>query len=167
MDGQTKAAPHHFIEALFKKIGFPNLEAYLKLDKYEHVKLDDDAAILWCSIIFRNQTPFMNDFNLHYRVFSSHGQIISNFDIINMSPISPQNIKLSGDYTNEKVAKVIYYGNWVDSRFKILLSREELHAWNYSLDLRIQFGAKHSPMKICVSSSDRRNHKTQSTRSHH
>ena len=30
LDGQTVNAPHYFIEALIKKIRFPNLEGYLK-----------------------------------------------------------------------------------------------------------------------------------------
>ena len=32
LDGQTRAAPHHYIEALFKKITYPNLQGKLILD---------------------------------------------------------------------------------------------------------------------------------------
>ncbi len=124
MDGQTKAAPHHYIEALFKKIDFPNLEAYLRLDNYEYV--DHDAARLRCSIIFRNQTPFRNDFNLHYRIFSSHGLITTAWEQILFSPKDPRLLR-EGDYANPRVAETIYYGNWIDDRLSIFLSRTNLH----------------------------------------
>lgn len=147
MDGQTKAAPHHYIEALFKKIDFPNLEAYLRLDSFEHV--DHDAARLTCSIIFRNQTPFRNDYNLHYRIFSSHGLITTAWEQILFSPKDPRLLR-EGDYANPRVAETIYYGNWIDDRLTIFLSRSRLHQENYQLNIRLQFGAKHSPMKICL-----------------
>ncbi|SRR5579862_23765 len=146
MDGQTKAAPHHYVEALFKKLSFPNLEAYLKLENYYHEY--NDRAILDCSVVFRNQTPYQNDFNLHYRVFSSHGTIVRSADDYEEAAIQ-ENPKNPGDYIKAKVADVIYYGNWIDDWFTIVLSRTMLHQANYHLHVRLQFGAKYSPMKIC------------------
>jgi hypothetical protein len=147
MDGQTKSAPHHYIEALFKKITFPNLEAYLRLDKYAQV--NNSIAVLECSIIFRNQTPFKNDFNLHYRIFSSHGFITKIWDEP-MFSTNDARLSREGDYINAKVTDTLYYGNWIDDKFSIFISRDHLYQENYSLNIRLQFGAKHSPLKICV-----------------
>lgn len=36
LDGQTKPAPHYLIDALFKKITYPNIEGYISLDKISH-----------------------------------------------------------------------------------------------------------------------------------
>jgi hypothetical protein len=146
MDGQTKAAPHHYIEALFKKVSFPNLEAYLKIEDYGPWK--SGQFYLKCSVLFRNQTPYQNDFDLHYRVFSSHGYIMAFLSNVNEN-INEEILKRPGDYGN-MVASTIYYGNWVDSRFAILLSESELKERNFNLSIRLQFGARHSPMKICL-----------------
>jgi hypothetical protein len=147
MDGQTKAAPHHYIEAQFKKITFPNIEGYLMLESFDH--LNKDLAVLKCGILFRNQSPFKNDYNLHYRVFTSHGPIIWYYEQP-LNVFDKFDLRKPGDKIEKEVADTIYYGNWIDSRFQIMLSRSELYAQNYELDIRIQFGAKHSPMKMNV-----------------
>lgn len=146
MDGHTKPAPHHYIEALFKKLSFPNLEAYLKLDRYIHT--DNDAARLYCTIIFRNQSPFQNDYNLQYRVFTSHGHIMPGAAI--QVNLTQKELAEPGDYSNPEVANTIYYGNWLHDSFNITLSRTTLHNNGYIIEIRLQFGAKHSPMKLCL-----------------
>jgi hypothetical protein len=145
MDGHTKAAPHHYIEALFKKVSFPNLEAYLKLDRYIHT--DGDMARLYCTIIFRNQSPFQNDYNLQYRVFTSHGLIMPGAAM--QVNLTKEKLAEQGDYSNPEVANTIYYGNWLHDSFNISLSRTNLHNNEYIIKIRLQFGAKHSPMKLC------------------
>jgi hypothetical protein len=145
MDGSTKAAPHHYIEALFKKVSFPNLEAYLKLDRYIHD--ENDMARLYCTIIFRNQSPFQNDYNLQYRVFTTHGLIMPGAAI--QVNLTHEKLAEAGDYSNPEVANTIYYGNWLHDSFNISLSRTNLHNNEYIIKIRLQFGAKHSPMKLC------------------
>lgn len=145
LDGQTKAAPHHYIEAQFKKITFPNLEAYLKLEQYGFV--NDSISELSCSIIFRNQSPFQNDYELHYRLFTSHGTPEVYYK--NASLVAQEyDLSRPGDYTKPNVANTIYYGNWIDDRFKIVFSRDALYKHQYHVDVRLQFGARHSPMKL-------------------
>ncbi len=146
MDGQTVPAPHHYIEALFKKISFPNLECYLRLDSYN--LLEKDMAFLNCSLIFCNQSPFQNDFNLQYRIYSSHGAIIK-FDESLTGISSRYILKNSGDLLNKQFADTIFYGQWLHDEFKIVLSKETLYDYAYELEIRIQFGARHSPLKIC------------------
>lgn len=145
MDGSTKAAPHHYIDAMFKRISFPNLEAYLRINEFKFS--DIDLAELRCSIIFRNMSPFQNDYNLHYRIFSSLGCIVANGDIL-ASSIPWQRGK-AGDYQNSKVADTIYYGNWLHDDICIFIERKALYEDDYTLHIRVQFGAKHSPMKLC------------------
>ena len=33
LDGQSRPAPHHYLEALFKRISYPNIEGYIKFDQ--------------------------------------------------------------------------------------------------------------------------------------
>jgi predicted HTH transcriptional regulator len=103
LDGQTVPAPHHYIEALFKKIAFPNLEAYLTLYTYQF--LDDKMhAQLQFSILFRNQSPYLNDFDVHCRLFSSQGLILG----LTTNPIFDllgRDAGARGDYTDNDVAR--------------------------------------------------------------
>jgi len=147
LDGQTKAAPHHYIEAQFRKISFPNIEAYLRLDSYSIAS--EVLAELNCTIVFRNQSPFQNDFDIHYRLFTSHGAPVEYFRSTVLTS-REHDLQRPGDYVKDPVAKTIYYGNWIDSQFKIIINRDVLHKHNYEIDIRLQFGARHSPMKLCL-----------------
>jgi len=149
LDGQTVPAPHHYIEALFKKVSFPNLEAFLVIDDYVYVLHDTDKAILRCKVVFRNLTRFQNDYNVQYRVLSWCGVSMAPDIVVNNLPTEPgpgQN----GFYVRENVIDVIYFGAYVYDSFKILLSRETLHSINYTFKLLITFGAKDSPLKQCL-----------------
>ena len=54
MDGQSRPAPHHYVEALFKQIKYPNLEGYIKFDE---LTLDDGTYYLNISFIVFNYFP--------------------------------------------------------------------------------------------------------------
>lgn len=147
MDGQTKPAPHHLIEALFKKISFPNIEAFLKIEGYS--KYNDEVFTLRCSVIFRNVSPFQNEYDLHYRVFSSQGVITGPGTQIRTT-ISGSDLSFGGDFQNPHVTDTLYYGNWIDDKFTIILNKPDLQRIDNALSIRIQFGAKTSPMKISI-----------------
>ncbi len=145
MDGQTHAAPHHYIEALFKKISFPNIEAFLRMDVFRTGKLN---SVLDCRIIFRNQSPYQNDLNPRYRVFSSQGHIVKpnpNSETINYGTHAYSR----GEFSNSQVADIISYGDLVDDSFQIIFSPQFLYESNYEVELLIIFGARYSPMKSC------------------
>ena len=144
VDGQTLAAPHHYIEALFRKISFPKLEAYLTIGGYSHENSDNSR--LNCTIYFRNLSRYQNDFNLHCRVVIEQGMIISPG-----KAFSPMNshIKEGSDHHSSCITDVIYYGNYQPYSFDVIFSRTMLHEMDYEVLLVVTFGAKHSPMKLC------------------
>lgn len=143
MDGQTVPAPHHYIEAKFRKVSFPKLEGYLRLDSYIHN--ESNQGVLSCTLIFRNQSRYQNDENLHCRVISDHGKVLR-ID----SAVSPTNqmLTMGSDYVVPRIADVIYYGNYLHHEFKLILSRDHLYQSNYEIKLVVAFGARYSPMKV-------------------
>jgi len=81
MDGQTVPAPHHYIEALFKKIRYPEIEAQLLILSYKDhansslVEARTDLR-LNCIVFFTNRTPLINDENLYCKVYTSSGTVL-------------------------------------------------------------------------------------------
>jgi hypothetical protein len=66
IDGQNKPAPHHYIEALFKKISFPKLEVYLGQGKTHPVTRAIHAVEV--SFIFLNLSHYLNEEKLSFRI---------------------------------------------------------------------------------------------------
>lgn len=67
-DGQTIAAPHHYVEALFKQIRYPKLEGYLRVERdgLEFFKNDEGMWFIDADVRvdIYNETPFINETNL-------------------------------------------------------------------------------------------------------
>lgn len=143
-DGQTIAAPHHYIEALFRKVSFPRLEAYLRIDGYQLENSDNTR--LSCTVYFRNRSRYQNDFNVQCRVITDQGKLVLRG--LTFSPMDRQ-IQEGSDYSSPYLTDVIYYGNWLPFVFDIILSKRALYETRYEFLLVLTFGAKHSPMKLC------------------
>jgi hypothetical protein len=143
MDGQTKAAPHHYIEALFRRVAFPRLEAYLRIDDY--LPENSDLFSIQCTVLFMNFSRYQNDENLHCRIISDQGRIMT----LHGSP-SPLDtgIETGSDYIPGIITQMIYYGNFVHHTFKLSLSRKRLAETGHQCDIRLHFGARYSPMKL-------------------
>src|SRR3954466_7102658 len=64
IDGQTRPAPHHYIEALFQKISYPNLEGKLILDAVSS-QLDLLYTSLRIKIDISNKSMFQNEHDIY------------------------------------------------------------------------------------------------------
>lgn len=66
IDGQNKPAPHHYIEALFKKVAFPRLELYLEEGEVHTVTRAIHAVEV--SFLFFNLSPYLNEEKLSFKI---------------------------------------------------------------------------------------------------
>ena len=66
IDGQNKPAPHHYIEALFKKVAFPRLEVYLEEGEVRPITRAIHAVEV--SFLFFNFSPYLNEEKLSFRI---------------------------------------------------------------------------------------------------
>lgn len=65
MDGSTRTAPHHYVEALIKKVSYPKLECYATfgiLHDFETV------TAMPLQITVHNMSKVENDSNIYYRI---------------------------------------------------------------------------------------------------
>ena len=145
LDGQTVAAPHHYIEALFKKVSFPKLEAYLKIvnwsfeEGHRHTRLQ-------CTIIFRNVSAFQNDYDLHCRIVTDTGLVV--FKGSSYTSWDDHIIK-GTDHSSGRIADTIYYHNYVHYDFDLILDRDYLYRNAYQFKLEVVFGSRLAPMRKC------------------
>jgi hypothetical protein len=65
VDGQTKPAPHHYVEALFKRVSFPRLEGYISPRSTTSVP---GGYLVTIDFIIVNFSPFLNEESLYYRI---------------------------------------------------------------------------------------------------
>jgi len=140
LDGQTKPAPHYLIEALFKKISYPNIEAYINLDRFGNYA--DGRSFLDISILTFNFSELQNEYDITYRVVSSvlfEGAASAN-------PEMRRNYDMEGHQFKNDAIKILHFGAPDMTSQKLLFNIEDLP--NGEIDLVLYFGGKQSPLKF-------------------
>jgi len=79
LDGQTKPAPHYFIEALFRRISYPNIEGYIKIEKAGLVQ-NPSRYYLQVTICMFNFSQLQNEENIEVRLMTVPGKFESRAD---------------------------------------------------------------------------------------
>lgn len=141
LDGQSVSAPHHYVEALFKKISFPKLEGYIKpVSVRPHV--GNKIRLRFDSYIF-NLSPLQNDFNLTYRIICDPGE----FDswINNTAPrvtygYGGQDKRVTAPF------EVFHYGQPLLDLHTLIIDPYLLERNNFVVTILLSFGAKLSPL---------------------
>jgi hypothetical protein len=148
LDGQTKPAPHYLIDALFKKIRYPNIEGFIKP---EMISKDRSKFILDLSIYFFNFSPLQNEENVSFRLMCPQGTFIRNQDP-NFSHMYFSN---GHELIFTNFIDVLHFGapNWRDE--KIVFDQIQLsEKFNNEVHLVLSFGGKYSPLKVSTYKMD-------------
>jgi hypothetical protein len=119
-DGQTNVAPYHYVEALFKRISYPNLSATIRITQKE-ILIHNEKYRLRYSVILKNLSFYQNETN---PILSVHIDGVHNKAIPNKS--------------------VLHYGNPIE----LIGSFESYSLQNRNFELMIKFGGDKSPMKF-------------------
>lgn len=140
MDGQSRIAPHYYVEALFKKIRYPNIEGYIK---FNEIIWHENNFILDIDTYIFNFSPELNEYNLTMVVISEVG-IFQEYLLNNNNP----NYGLSGhQLINENIREVLHYGTPYNQNKRIIFDFRQLMNNGHLSNLSIMFGGKYSPMK--------------------
>jgi hypothetical protein len=142
IDGQTKPAPHHYIEALFKKITYPKLKGYITLDKFY-----DDGRYFFLEItaMIFNLSKLQNEHKAFYRIVVSQGVIF--YDAINPRPNSPY-LMNGHEFRVLKPADTIYYNQPYRFTELIRLDPKVLQQRNCEFQIWFYFGGEKSPLLL-------------------
>jgi hypothetical protein len=143
IDGQTKPAPHHYIEALFKKITYPRLEGYIKIDSF---KRELNQYILSFSYYVFNKTKLQNEHELYLRIIVTAGSIIG-WNLPSNS--SNKTYASSGHellYQNAK--PTLYFNEPLMDSLRVSINPEKLKRLNFECQIMLFFGGKLSPLRV-------------------
>ncbi|MES2620744.1 MAG: ATP-binding protein [Bacteroidota bacterium] len=144
LDGQTVHAPHHYIEALFKKISFPNIEGYLKIEAHSVIH---DKFNLTTQCFFFNQSKFQNDYTLSCNLKCPEG-------IFSGWPTQVPTEGITFGYSGHEIRRynikdVFHSAEPVSVYDTIVFNYDKLHQANFEVSILLSFGAKLSPIKFC------------------
>lgn len=128
LDGQSIPAPHYLIEALFKRINYPDINGFIK---FERLTENHQFFFLNFSIFLCNFSEYQNEENVSFQLVVFPGKISQND---------------SGQYFS-KERSVLHYGRPSRENHNLSISANELAKHNFKIKISLNFGGKHSPAK--------------------
>jgi hypothetical protein len=140
IDGQTRPAPHHYIEALFQRISYPNLEGKLLLDSVSS-QLDLLYQTLRIKIDISNRSMFQNEHDIYIKLLSERVLIESNdFNAF----VRQTRDKTGSEMEIYNVRSTLYHLAPLRNYFTVSFDKDIKKG-----SLILIFGGKTSPLKMC------------------
>jgi hypothetical protein len=133
LDGQTKPAPHYFIEALFRRISYPNIEGYLKIDKAGIIQ-NPSRYYLTVSVFLFNFSQLQNEENVKVRLFTFPG-------------VFQSRARKQDPYNHVADIGTLHFGLVHSHSDVIILTPQELTQSDNIVHVSLTYTGKHSPAK--------------------
>lgn len=142
LDGQTVPAPHYLTEALFKKISFPNIEAYLKL---KTITVDPTKIYIPFDIFFLNFSPLQNEQKLSFGLVISEGKLAG-------ERYYPARYQMQGrQLVYHDFQEILHFANPTLFSDSVILELSHLRqTYPQKIDMVLSFGGVYSPMKFSI-----------------
>ncbi|QWX84860.1 ATP-binding protein [Cellulophaga sp. HaHaR_3_176] len=143
LDGQTKPAPHYLIDALFKKVNYPNIEGFINLDRYGNA--GNGNMFLDISILIINFSELQNEQDISYRVICGQAVFAGS-----LNARTERFYSMEGhQYTNRNHIDILHFGGPEMNSQRLIFNMETLgDEHNYEMDIVLFFGGKKSPLKF-------------------
>lgn len=132
LDGQTKPAPHYFIEALFRRISYPNIEAHIKFNEIGLQAITNEYYINLTIFLF-NFSRLQNEENITYRLMTTTGRFHNR-------------LHEAESYNFVGNEPILHFGMPCISNQVIVIPRNELPD-NCEVHLMLSYAGKKSPAK--------------------
>jgi hypothetical protein len=148
LDGQTKPAPHYLIEALFKKIKFPNLEGFINFDNYGNQKMSQrhysnlGFVKIDLTVLLFNFSEFQNESGVIVRLITDIGHFKGSFD-----PIAPKVGYLNGGKEYRTNYNIIHFGEPKFFTESIVIDLKKFQEKNNKIEIQLVFGGNSTPLK--------------------
>lgn len=135
-DGQSNAAPHYLIDALFKQIRYPNLGGYIKF--YKATLVTRNVIDLQLQIYVLNHSKDQNEYDTYFSITSSQGIFIDNSRL--------GLLDLDGhQYRRDDVSKILSYSHGPFHNTTLRINHPSFT--EKPIELVLLFGGRLSPMK--------------------
>jgi len=134
LDGQTKPAPHYLIEALFRRISFPNIEGYLKFNRAELHRPSAQYFVDFTIFLF-NFSKFQNEEDVIYRLNAFPGGFQSQ-------------LQSDEPHTFQSKENILHFGTPMMNTQRLVVSNAEIIRNRQFANVVLTVGGKTSPMKV-------------------
>lgn len=141
LDGQTVTAPHHYIEALFKQIKYPDLRGYIKFEKLDVDRMSNSYQLNIGVIIF-NFSPFQNEENVSFQLTVFPGFIDNEVDDRISYHAGGAGMKF------KNMADVLHYRLPHRHDVLVFIKPEDLILSRNEVIFALDFGGRFSPRKL-------------------
>ncbi|RDB06089.1 AlbA family DNA-binding domain-containing protein [Runella aurantiaca] len=140
LDGQTHTAPHYYVEALIRRITFPNLEGYLRIDGLHLNSYDtSNGVIMDFTFVIYNWTRLQNEYDIYCKVVTD-AEVNTQFS-------EPNKLRKGHEIIWKNAAPILYYHNPLIIRDKVFFKTQELQMHDFKGFIIVFFGGKQSPLK--------------------
>lgn len=133
LDGQTKPAPHYFIEALFKRISYPNIEGYIKVEKAGLIQ-NPSRYYLTLSVFLFNFSQSQNEEDVKVRLMTVPGSF-------------QHKIGTDDPYNSVRKIGSLHFGLVQSHTEIIIINPNELQNSNNKVHIMMSYAGKSSPAK--------------------
>lgn len=143
LDGQSRVAPHYYIEAMFRQIKYPDIEGYIKFSDIQIVK---EGLELTIETIIFNWSPLQNEKNVIILVFSPHGLFINSRNRLNL--INKYHEYGVGGHQSltRKLDDILFFGSPFHDSDNLLFNISDIKNVK-EFEIILRFGGENSPPK--------------------
>lgn len=148
IDGASRPAPHHYIEALFKKVSFPKLEAYIKV---ETVRKAPQGVLVDISFLFFNFSQLINEEKLSFQIELVGARFYGGMPEMSKTPLHSPRYHVEGaEYHTDPVASItVANGFPYTLRECICFPQARLKQKDVRASISLIFNGKSAPAKFC------------------
>lgn len=143
LDGQSRVAPHYYIEAMFRQIKYPDIEGYIKFSDIQTVK---DGLELTIETIIFNWSPLQNEKNVIILVFSPYGLFINSRNRLNLINKYYEYGCDGHQSLTRKLDDILFYGSPFQDSDKLLFNIDDIRKIK-EFEIFLRFGGENSPQK--------------------
>lgn len=129
LDGQSKPAPHYLVDALFKQIKFPDLEAHIRWVSFDTTY--PNLTTIKLKVLFFNLSPYVPAKNVEFYGIVQPGIFIEKNNYFFTSQNHPR----------------IGYGVPPSTGLTIQVTKDQLEEKGFKIDFGLLFSADNLPLK--------------------
>lgn len=142
LDGQTKPAPHYLIDALFKKITYPQIEGYIKLDS---ISSEGGDMFLDITIFIFNFSQLQNEEKVSFRLMCAEGI----FTKSQLPQFADMYMYDGHQLVHKDLIDVLHFGAPNIHQERIMFNIAQLNSdYEGKVRLFLSFGGRFSPFKV-------------------
>jgi Putative DNA-binding domain len=146
LDTETRVAPHYFVEALFRKVKYPDLSGQIEFMNITFMDKDYHYILIQFKVILKNKSQLQNEEYPDFIISSNVGQPLESYE---SWPPKEKSI-LSTIRSAAKPLEILHYGKRIEEIYRLGLHANDISKLNnkkIKLNIFLRFGGRLSPLK--------------------